>query len=147
MNFDSVTCQDHKITKKTRLNRIKSTLKSQKNVLKKVAYGYATMPQRVNKLLTLYNSYLMLVYWPFYLFFYSFQWYSIFYSKWQLQHAWNGSWYHWYIKPAERVIGYLLIKWVVLKILSHFSTFFMFVILGDFDYLWPLKLSWERLQL
>jgi len=40
-NFDSVTYQDHKITKKTRLNRIKTTLKSQKSVLKKVAHEYA----------------------------------------------------------------------------------------------------------
>jgi len=56
MNFDSVTCQDHKITKKKpRLNRIKTTLKSQKSVLKKIAYEYATMPQRV-KYYYIYNK-------------------------------------------------------------------------------------------
>jgi len=40
INFDSVTCQDHKITTKIRLNRIKTTLKSQKSILKMVAYHY-----------------------------------------------------------------------------------------------------------
>jgi len=48
MNFNSVTCQNHKI-KKNPVNRIKTTLKSQKSVLKMVAHGYATMPQRINR--------------------------------------------------------------------------------------------------
>jgi len=49
MNFDSVTCQDHKITKNpVKLN--KNYFEIAKSVLKKVVYGHATMPQRVKPL-------------------------------------------------------------------------------------------------
>jgi len=46
MNFDFITCQDHKIKKSS---RVKTTLKSQKSVLKKMVTRNTTMPQRARE--------------------------------------------------------------------------------------------------